>query len=115
VAVRVALVEGVCSRLPNLDGDKIIGAVSFATFTETDQLHSAVNMYEQVKSELKLVKLELRQLRAARYSIDQTVGDLAGIEREVAIAFLGRPGPCRGDSNDGLRAITHPLATGGNL
>ncbi len=69
----------VCSRLPILDGDKIIGAVSFATFTEMDQLHSVVNMYEQVKNELKLVKLELRQLRGARYSIDQIIGETPSI------------------------------------
>lgn len=36
----------VCNRTPILDGDRIIGAVSFATFTEMDQLQSAVNMYE---------------------------------------------------------------------
>jgi transcriptional regulator with PAS, ATPase and Fis domain len=36
-------------------------------------------MYEQVKNELKLVKLELRQLRGARYSIDQIIGETPSI------------------------------------
>ena len=69
----------VCSRLPIFDGDRIIGAVSFATFTEMDQLQSAVNMYEQLKDELKLAQHELRQLRGARYSINQIIGNTPSI------------------------------------
>ena len=71
----------ICNRAPILDGDRIIGAVSFATFTEMDQLQSAVNMYEQLKEELKEAQHELGQLRGARYSINHIVGETPSMLR----------------------------------
>ena len=65
----------VCNRVPIEDNGKIIGAVSYATFTHIDQMQTVINKYEHLKGQLTQVQSELRQLRGARYSVDQIIGE----------------------------------------
>jgi transcriptional regulator with PAS, ATPase and Fis domain len=107
----------VCNRLPIKENGKIIGAVSFATFTKMDQLNSVISKYEQLQGQLKQAQSELRQLRGARYSLNQIIGETPGmIAMKELISRLAQTRSSvliTGETGTGKELVAHSLHQAG--
>ena len=71
----------VCNRIPIRKDNEIIGAVSFTTFTQIDELSTLMKKVQRLHFELDHYKKELRKLRGAKYSFDQLVGKTQAIAK----------------------------------
>lgn len=69
----------VCNRIPIRKGDTVIGAVAITAFREMDELVTLLDQIDRLNIEIHHYKKELRDLRGAKYTIDNIIGNSAAI------------------------------------
>ncbi len=76
----------VCNRIPIYNEDKVIGAVSFTTFTKMDELTTFMRQIQRLNTEIDMYKKELCKLQGAKYSIEQIIGKAPAIQKLKELA-----------------------------
>ena len=76
----------VCNRIPIHNDEKVIGAVSFTTFTKMDELTTFMRQIQRLNTEIDMYKKELSKLQGARYSFDQLIGESPVIQKLKTLA-----------------------------
>jgi PAS domain S-box-containing protein len=69
----------VCNRIPIRKGKDIIGVVAITAFKEMNELIPLLEQIDKLNIEIHHYRKELRELRGAKYSIDNIVGNSAEI------------------------------------
>ena len=103
----------VCNRIPIRKGDATIGAVAITTFREMDELVTLLDQIERLHIEVRHYKKELRELRGAKYSVDNIVGNSAEIlklKRIVAnVAQTRSTVLIMGETGTGKELVAHSI------
>ncbi len=77
--------EMICSRIPILEGGKVVAVVGKVMFQDVDDLFAMTGRFAALKKELEFYKSELNKRLVARYSFDNIVGTSPGLERVKAL------------------------------
>jgi len=77
----------VVTRMPIADADgTVIGAIGFVLYDHLESLKPLIARIGQLESELRVAKRQLSQPRAARFTLDDYVGNTAAIAEAKALA-----------------------------
>ncbi len=65
----------VCNRIPIKNDGETLGVIALTTFRKLDEVNGLLGEIERLNFEIKQYKSELGNLRGAKYSLDQIIGD----------------------------------------
>jgi transcriptional regulator with PAS, ATPase and Fis domain len=65
----------VCNRIPIKKDDETLGVIALTTFRKLDEVNGLLGEIERLNFEIKQYKSELGNLRGAKYSLDQIIGN----------------------------------------
>lgn len=112
----VYMVEGltlICNSFPIVKDGEIIGAIEYDVFGDTTTLHHFLDQIAELSSELRYYKQEIKNIRGAKYSIENIMGkSKVTKELKAQIAFAARSNStvmiC-GDSGVGKELVAHSI------
>ena len=67
--------NAIIHRFPLFKNDAVIGAMTIVTFKDTAEIQDIIQRYHLMKHKLEYYEKELRNLRSAKYNLDNIVGE----------------------------------------
>lgn len=112
----VYLVEGltiISNAFPIYKNNEICGAIEYDIFNNTTTLHHFLDQIITLSNELQYYKSEIRNIRGAKYSIDNIVGESVETKKlKVEIAFAARSNSTvliDGETGVGKELVAHSI------
>jgi len=103
----------VCNRIPIKKDDTVIGVVAITTFKKMDELSTLLEQVNRLNIEIHHYKKELRELRGAKYSIDNIIGntpEIVKLKRLIAnVAQTKSTALIVGETGTGKELFAHSI------